>query len=394
MGLRISDIPIPGYEKVVMAQDPDIGFKSMIAVHDTTLGPALGGLRMWPYESEIQALTDVLRLSRGMTYKSAVARTGLGGGKSIILGDPKKDKTPEIFRAMGEFVDSLGGKYITAEDVGTSVADMKWIREKTDRVTGRDRAEGGSGDPSPFTSYGVFLGIKAFVEEVLRRKSLAGVKVSIQGVGHVGWFLAERLKAPACEMVVCDTDPAKVDAAVKEFGARACAPDEIYGQDVDVFAPCALGAVVNDRTLPLLKCRIIAGGANNVLHEPRHGQALKDRGIAYAPDYVINAGGVINVSFELVPGGYDEAKSTRKVEGIYGTLKRVLAIARREDITTAQAADHLAEEILAEGRGAKAPSAAKRAKAAPAKAKKGAKSSRKPARPAPKPAKKAAKRRR
>jgi leucine dehydrogenase len=350
MALRITDIPIPGYEKVVMAVDPRAGFKAIIAVHDTTLGPALGGLRMWPYESEIQALTDVLRLSRGMTYKSALARTGLGGGKSVIFGDPRRDKRPEIFRAMGEFVESLNGRYITAEDVGTSVGDMKWIREKTNWVTGRAREEGGSGDPSPFTAYGVFLGIKALVEEELGRKSLKGVRVAVQGAGHVGWFLMGRLRDAGCEITVCDVDKAKQDAAVKEFGAKGCDPDAVYGLDVDVFAPCALGAVVNDSTLPKFKCKVVAGGANNQLHEPRHGEELKKRGIAYAPDYVINAGGVINVAFELAPGGYDEAASTKKVEGIYDTLKHICRIAKDEDITTAEAADRLAEEILAEGR--------------------------------------------
>jgi leucine dehydrogenase len=251
---------------------------------------------------------------------------------------------------MGEFVESLGGRYITAEDVGTSVEDMKWIREKTNWVTGRDRAEGGSGDPSPFTAYGVFLGIKAYVEEALKRKGLKGVRVAIQGVGHVGLYLGERLKEAGCELVVCDVDAGKVATAVKRLGARSCEPDAVYGQDVDVFAPCALGAVVNDRTLPRFRCKVIAGGANNVLQEPRHGAELMERGIAYAPDYVINAGGVINVSFELVPGGYDEKKATRKVEGIYETLKQVLRRAREEDVTTAVAADRIAEEILAEGK--------------------------------------------
>ena len=350
MPLKVSDIPIPGYEKVVMGEDPSIGFKSIIAVHDTTLGPALGGLRMWPYESEIQALTDVLRLSRGMTYKSAVARTGLGGGKSVILGDPKRDRKPEVFRAMGAFVETLGGRYITAEDVGTSVEDMKWIREKTNWVTGRARSEGGSGDPSPFTAYGVFLGIKAFAEEVLRKKDLKGARVAIQGVGHVGLYLGRRLVEAGCDLVICDVDRARVEAASKELGARVCEPDAIYGQEVDVYAPCALGATVNDRTLPQFKCKVIAGGANNILQEPRHGRELLERGIAYAPDYVINSGGVINVSFELLPGGYDEKKSTLKVEGIYDTLKRILSIAREKEITTAEAADHLAEEILDEGR--------------------------------------------
>ncbi len=348
--MKITTIPVERYEKVLKAEDPSIGFKAIISVHDTTLGPALGGLRMWPYKSEDEALTDVLRLSRGMTYKSAVARTGLGGGKSIIIGDPATQKKAEIFHAMGEFVDSFKGKYITAEDVGTSVADMEWIRERTKWVTGRSRAEGGSGDPSPYTAYGTFLGIKAFVEEVMKKKSLKGITVGIQGVGHVGYYLGQRLREAGCKLIVCDVNREKVEYAAKELGASVCGPDEIYSREMDVFAPCALGAVINDKTIPQFKCRIVAGASNNVLHEPRHGAELKKRNIAYAPDYVINAGGVINVSYELVPGGYDEAASNRKVEGIYGTLKQILEISRAKDITTAEAADHLAEEIIAEGR--------------------------------------------
>lgn len=370
--MKITAVPVEGYERVMKAEDPAIGFRAMIAVHSTVLGPALGGLRMWPYATEDEARTDVLRLSRGMTYKSAVARTGLGGGKSVIIGDPATQKKPEIFRAMGDFVESFKGSYITAEDVGTSVQDMEWIRERTRWVTGRSREEGGSGDPSPYTAYGTFLGIKAFVEEVMGKDSLRGVKVSIQGVGHVGLYLGQRLREAGCELVLCDVNRERVEYAAKELGASVCAPDEVYSRPVDVFAPCALGAVVNDRTIPQLKCRIIAGAANNVLHEPRHGAELKRRGIAYAPDYVINAGGVINVSHELAPRGYDEKVSLKQVEGIYGTLKRILAISREKDVTTAEAADHLAEEILAEGR--KAGKAAPRSKGkAAGKAKAGAK---------------------
>jgi leucine dehydrogenase len=348
--MKITPIPVDGYEKILKAEDPAIGFKAIISVHDTTLGPALGGLRMWPYESDDAALTDVLRLSRGMTYKSAVARTGLGGGKSVIIGDPATQKKPEIFRAMGEFVDSFEGRYITAEDVGTSVADMEWIREKTKWVTGRSRDEGGSGDPSPYTAYGTFLGIKAYVEEVMKKQDLNGIRVGIQGVGHVGIYLGQRLKEAGCEMVICDVDQERVEYAAKELGASVCSPDEIYSREMDVFAPCALGAVVNDKTIPQFKCKIIAGASNNVLHEPRHGEELKKLGIAYAPDYVINAGGVINVSFEFAPGGYDEKVSLKKIDEIYDTLKQILKISAEKDITTAEAADHLAEEIIAEGR--------------------------------------------
>ena len=352
--MKTTPIPVKGYEQILKAEDPASGLRAIIAVHDTTLGPALGGLRMWPYKSEDDALTDVLRLSRGMTYKSAVARTGLGGGKSVIIGDPATQRSPALFRAMGDFVNSLEGRYITAEDVGTSVADMEWIRERTKWVTGRSRAEGGSGDPSPYTAYGTFLGIKAFVEETMGRTSLQGVRVALQGVGHVGLFLGQRLKEAGCPMILCDVNRERVEYAAKELGASVCEPDEIYSRDVDVFAPCALGAVINDKTLPQLKCKVVAGASNNVLHEPRHGRELRARGIAYAPDYVINAGGVINVSFELLPGGYDEKRALKKVEGIYDTLKQILEISRTKDITTAEAADHLAEEIVAEGKTRKA----------------------------------------
>ncbi len=347
MPMTITDIPVEGYERVARAEDPAVGFKAMIAVHDTSLGRALGGLRMWPYASDEEGLTDVLRLARGMTYKSAVARTGLGGGKSVIFGDSRTQKTPELFRAMGRFVESFGGNYITAEDVGTSVADMNWIREETQWVTGRAREDGGSGDPSPYTAYGCFLGVKALVEAALGRKDLSGVRVAIQGVGHVGIYLGQRLRDAGCVLTVCDINREKVEAAAAELNASVCSPDQVYSLDVDVFAPCALGAVVNDGTLPQFRCRIIAGAANNVLHHLRHGDDLRARGIRYAPDYVINAGGIINVSEEFTPGGYDEARSLAKIEIIHDTLKRILALSDEKDISTARAADLLAEEILA-----------------------------------------------
>jgi leucine dehydrogenase len=332
--MKITEIPVQGWEKVVRAEDPASGLKAMIAIHDTTLGPALGGLRMWPYAGDDEGLTDVLRLSRGMTYKSAVARTGLGGGKSILFGDSRTQKTEALFRAMGRFVDSLGGKYITAEDVGTSVHDMNWIRKETKWVTGRERSDGGSGDPSPFTAYGTFLGVRAFVEEALGRRDLKGLRVGIQGA----------------KVTVCDVNEDKASAVARELGAAKCSPDAIFDLDAEVYAPCALGATLNDRTIPRLKCKVIAGAANNQLHEPRHADALKARGIAYAPDYVINAGGIINVGDEFGPGGYDEIRATKKVEGIYDTLKRILTISRETGVTTAVAADRLAEEILAAGR--------------------------------------------
>jgi len=348
--MNITEIPVEGYEMVKMAEDPAVGFRAIIAVHDTSLGRALGGCRMWPYASMEEGLKDVLRLARGMTYKSAVARTGLGGGKSVLFGDSATERTAERFRAMGEFVESFGGKYITAEDVGTSVADMEWIREKTQWVTGRSREDGGSGDPSPYTALGTFLGIRAYVEETLKKDDLQGVRVAIQGVGHVGIYLGQKLRDAGCVLTICDINREKVEAAAKELGASVCDPDEVYSRDVDVYAPCALGAVVNDKTIPEFKCRIIAGAANNVLAEPRHGDELRQRRIRYAPDYVINAGGVINVACEFLPGGYDEAVSLKKIDGIYDTLKAILRISDEKDISTAVAANHLAEEILAEAK--------------------------------------------
>jgi leucine dehydrogenase len=348
--MKITEIPVKGWERVMRAEDPASGLKAMIAVHDTTLGPALGGLRMWNYANDDEGLTDVLRLSRGMTYKSAVARTGLGGGKSIIFGDARTQKTEALFRAMGRFVDSFGGRYITAEDVGTSVHDMDWIRRETKWVTGRERSDGGSGDPSPFTAYGTFLGVRAFAEEALGRRDLRGLRVSIQGAGNVGKHLGRRLVDAGATLTLCDVNDDKVRSVAKDLGAAVCAPDAVYDLDVDVYAPCALGATLNDKTIPRLKCKVVAGAANNQLHEPRHGEALKARGIAYAPDYVINAGGIINVGDEFAPGGYDEPRATKKVEGIYDTLKRILALSRETGVTTAVAADRLAEEILAAGR--------------------------------------------
>ncbi|MHC4925500.1 MAG: Glu/Leu/Phe/Val dehydrogenase family protein, partial [Planctomycetota bacterium] len=275
-------------------------------------------------------------------------------GKSVIFGDSRSQKTPDLFRAMGRFVQSMEGRYITAEDVGTSVADMNWVREETQFVTGRAREDGGSGDPSPYTAYGCFLGVKALVEDAFDGRSLEGVKVAIQGVGHVGIYLGQRLRDAGCELIVCDINREKVEAAAKELNASVCDPDQVYSLDVDVYAPCALGATVNDKTLPQFKCKVIAGAANNVLHEDRHGDALREMGIRYAPDYVINAGGIINVSEEFAEGGYVEPKALTKIEGIYDTLKEILKISDEENISTAFAADRLAERVLEEARAAKA----------------------------------------
>lgn len=351
--MEIRELKVPGYEEVYRCTDRRTGLLSFIAVHDTTLGPALGGCRMWHFTAEDDAIADVLRLAKGMTYKSAVAKTGLGGGKAVIVGDPKTQKSPELFRAMGRFIHTLGGRYLTAEDVGTNVEDMHNMRRETPYVAGHSVDKGGSGDPSPFTALGVLMGVQATVETRLGRKDLAGLTVAIQGLGNVGMFLARHLKEAGCKLVVTDTNAERVQLAVKELGARAVAHTEIYAVDCDVFSPNALGAILNDRTIPQLKCKVVAGGANNQLAEDRHGSALMDREILYAPDFVINAGGIINVSVEFAMGGYDEAASTKRVRNIYNALNDIYKTSSEKAIPTSEAAVVLAEKILADARKAK-----------------------------------------
>jgi leucine dehydrogenase len=351
--MEIQQLKMPGYEEVYRATDRRSGLLAFVAVHDTTLGPALGGCRMWHFSREDDAVTDVLRLARGMTFKSAVARTGLGGGKAVIVGDPKTQKTPELFKAMGRFIHTLGGRYITAEDVGTSVTDMHNMRGETPWVSGLSRDRGGSGDPSPFTALGCFVGIQACVEEALGKSDLKGLRVAVQGLGNVGMDLARRLHEAGCTLHVTDVSEQRVAQAVAEFGATAVHFQQIYAVDCDVFAPCALGAILNERTIPQLKCKVVAGAANNQLAEDRDGEALLSRGILYAPDFVINAGGIINVSVEFAPGGYDEAASTVRVRNIGNALKDILRTSREQQIPTGQAAVVLAEKILAEARRAK-----------------------------------------
>ncbi len=354
--MKITDIPCAGYEKVVRCEDPKSGLRAIISVHDTTLGPALGGLRMWPYLSEQEAMTDVNRLSQGMTYKSAVAETGLGGGKSVIIGNPKTDKSEALFRAMGRFVQSLNGLYTTAEDVGTNVQDMVTVRKETKHVTGLPRDMGSSGDPSPFTGLGVFLGIKACVEKT-GGKDLRGVRIAIQGCGNVARYLCEHLSKAGAKLFVTDIVAEKAQMMVDKYRAELVAPEEIYDLPCDVFAPCALGAVINDDTFPRLKCKIVAGGANNVLLTEQHGDRLRERGILYAPDFVINAGGIINVSVELEPKGYNEERSFQKVDNIYNAVRDILETAEREKIASNRAAILLAERKIAEGRKRKAAAA-------------------------------------
>ena len=349
--MKIAEIPVEGYERVVEATDDARGFHAFIAVHDTTLGPALGGMRVWNYDSAAAAREDVLRLARGMTYKSAVARTGLGGGKSVVLADPLTGKSDELFLFMGAVVDSLGGKYITAEDVGTSTYDLDVVAQQTRWVTGRSREVGGSGDPSPFTALGTFRSIEVSLDRDTSG-DLAGCAVAIQGLGHVGYWLAHHLHRAGAELYVSDLHAARVERARDEFGARIVPQDEIFDAPCDVFAPCALGAILDDETIPRLRCKVVCGAANNQLAEPRHADALASRGILYAPDYVVNAGGVLNISVELEPRGYDEARAIEKVENIPHALREIYARARAEGITTAEASDRLAERILDEARSA------------------------------------------
>ncbi len=355
--MKITEISFEGYEKVVRCDDPESGLKAIISVHDTTLGPALGGLRMWPYLSDQEALTDVNRLSQGMTYKSAVAGTGLGGGKSIIIGNSKTDKSEALFRAMGRFVDSLKGLYTTAEDVGTSVQDIVLIGKETKHVTGLPRSMGSSGDPSPYTAIGVHLGIKACLAKKLGTTDLKGVRIAIQGCGNVARYLCEHLHAEGAELILTDIVQEKVQLVVdacKGERVSIVAPEEIYDVECEVFAPCALGAIINDDTVPRLNCNIVAGAANNVLLTEEHGDRLRERGIVYAPDFVINAGGIINVSVELEPAGYNEARAIDKVNNIDDAVRDILDTSDEENIATNRAAILLAERKLAEGRKAKA----------------------------------------
>ncbi len=356
--LEITQIPVKGYERVVRGIDKARGLHGIVAVHDTTLGPALGGLRMWPYANEDAALYDVLRLSRGMTYKSAVAETGLGGGKSVIIGDAKTQKTPELFAAMGELIDSLKGQYITAEDVGIGTKDIDLVSKTTKYTSGRERAVGGSGNPSPYTARGTFVGIKACLEEVYGSADMKGKTFAIQGVGAVAQPLCEELVKLGGKIIASDVNPDNLAWAKKHVNATIVGVDEIFDAPAEVFVPCALGAILTDKTIPRLKGKIVAGCANNQLEEPRHAKALEARGILYAPDYVINAGGIINVAAEFLKGGYDESWSLKKVDNIYKQLKEVFATAKREGITTAEAADKVAERRIAEGKAKKQTAAA------------------------------------
>lgn len=329
------------HEQLLFCLEPAAGYKGIIAIHDTTLGPALGGTRVWAYRAEADAVVDALRLARGMTYKAAVAGLTLGGGKSVIIVPTGEVDREALFRAHGRFVESLGGRYITAEDVGTSPIDMDYIHMETSHVVG---LQGKSGDPSPVTAFGVYSGMKAAAKAAFGDDGLASRTVAVQGAGHVGYYLCKHLAEEGARIIITDIDKAKVQRIVQEFEAKAVAPEAIYAATADIFAPCALGAVVNDDTLTQFKCKVVAGGANNVLAEERHGDALEKMGILYAPDYVINAGGLINVNSELE--GWPPERAKAKAGDIYDTLLRVFEIAKREKIPTYRAADRLAEKRI------------------------------------------------
>lgn len=338
------------FEEVVFLHDPPTGLRAIVAVHSTVLGPALGGTRCHPFAGDDEALADVLRLARAMTYKAAAAGLDLGGGKAVIIGDPRTVKSERLLRTYGRFIEDLGGRYITAEDVGTSQADMDVIRRETRHAGGASESLGGSGDPSVLTAYGIYLGMRAAAQEAWGDPSLAGKRVAIQGVGKVGSGLIGHLQEAGASVVVADVDASSVQHVADEYGVEAVAADAIHATPCDVFSPCALGGAMNDRTIPELRCGVVCGAANNQLERPEHAAALATRGIVYAPDYVVNAGGITNISEEFRPGGYDPRRARRSVERIEGNLTRVFAAARDRGITPAEAADRLAEERLAAGR--------------------------------------------
>jgi leucine dehydrogenase len=337
-----------GHEQVVFCHDEATGLRAIIAIHNTILGPALGGTRMWNYTSEQEALTDVLRLSRGMTFKAAISGINLGGGKAVIIGDARTMKTEAFLRRFGKFVNSLSGKYITAEDVNMKTVDMEYIAMETKHVTGLPESMGGGGDPSPVTAYGVYLGMKAAARKVYGNDSLQGKKIGIQGVGQVGIHLVEYLVKENAEVFVTDIYEEKINEVVQKFKVEAISQDDIYDLDMDIYAPCALGATLNDLTIPKLKCNIIAGAANNQLKdEVKHGYMLQDRGITYAPDFLINAGGLMNVYQEHL-GNYNRKRVFEQAEKIYTTCLNILNLAGTEKISTQEAAIRLAQKRIAD----------------------------------------------
>lgn len=342
----IAQMMLNNHEQIVFCNDNATGLKAIVAIHNTVLGPSLGGTRMWNYNNEMEALTDVLRLSRGMTYKSSVAGLNLGGGKAVIIGDSKKIKTEALLRRFGKFIDGLGGKYITAEDVAMSSRDMEIIHMETDYVSGLPENMGGSGDPSPVTAYGVYVSMKASAKEAFGSDSLSGKKVLVQGIGHVGESLVAHLTKEGAKVYVNDISDERVKDAVAKYKAEAVSADKMFDLDIDIYVPCALGASVNDDTLGRLKCKVICGAANNQLaDEKKHGEMVMTKGILYAPDFVVNAGGIINVYYELE--GYNRERAMAHAEKIYETTWNIFQTAKADKIPTYAAANRIAEARIA-----------------------------------------------
>ena len=340
--IDITEISVPEFEKVLEIKDKSVGLHAFIAIHDTTLGPALGGTRIYPYLTRDDALRDCLRLARGMTYKSAIVEIGLGGGKSVIIADPKHEKTEELLMSFGEALNLLKGKYIIAEDVGSTIDDMVVIRRKTPYVAALP-TEYSSGDPSRFTAWGVYRGIQAVAQTLWKSPSIRGKVISIQGIGHVGSKLANLLFWEGAELILNDVDPAKVHALALKDGAVEIDPQDFYASECDILAPCALGGALNKNSIHKLKCKAVAGSANNQLLEAEDGDRLKDRGILYAPDFIINSGGIINAAAEFEPGGYNPKQSRDKVNQIYDTLLQVFETSKNEGKPTHIVAKELAE---------------------------------------------------
>jgi leucine dehydrogenase len=336
-----------GHKKIVFCSDPDTGLKAIIAIHDTTLGPALGGTRMWAYKTEADALDDVLRLSKSMTYKAAVAGLNLGGGKAVIIGDSRRDKSEALLRKFGRFIKNLNGEFITAEDVGTNPKDMEYIRMETQHVTGLPESIGGSGDPAPVAAQGVFMGIKAAVKELYGNDNLTGKSVIVQGIGHVGENLVRLLRDEKAMVYVSDLNDERLGQVSKKYGAQAMSNNNIFDIDADIYAPCGLGATINTQTIAKLKCGIIAGSANNQLEDEHlHGQMLLDKGILFAPDYVINAGGLINCYSELM--GFSKKRTLQLTENIYDATRNILKLSKAENISSIEAANKIAEKRIAD----------------------------------------------
>ena len=336
------------HEQVVMCRDDRTGLKAIIAIHSTVLGPALGGTRWKPYASTDEALTDVLRLSRGMTYKSSAAGLDLGGGKAVIVGDPATDRTNELLTAYARFVHSLSGRYITAEDVGTTQPDMDMVRRETRFVTGVSKELGGSGDPSAATAYGVLWAMKAAARRLWGQTSLEGRHVAVAGVGKVGGNLVGRLMEEQARVTVADVTPAAVDRAVDQFDVAVAPVDKIHAVDCDIFSPCAMGGALDSRTIPELGCAAVVGSANNQLADASSAGMLAEAGVLYAPDFVVNAGGLINIAEELAPGGYHQDRAYAAVRRIFDTTASVLSQAEADGISTAEAADRVAERRIAD----------------------------------------------